>query len=234
MSLYLILDIVAVTIPLLLSFEKHLKFYQRWKYIFPAILVMMVPFLIWDEYFTQMGFWSFNEAYISGVRIMHLPLEEILFFIVVPYASIFAYYSITTHFPWYRMGNRLAFNLTWLLIIAGMLIAIFNTGRPYTLINFLFFALVLVLVRFFRPSVLPKFLAIFPILLIPFFLMNGILTGTGIQDQVVWYSEEVYMGIRMWTIPLEDVFYAFSLIIGVLFVMEIFESGVESYREISN
>jgi lycopene cyclase domain-containing protein len=50
-------------------------------------------------------------------------------------------------------------------------------------------------------------------MLIPFFIVNGILTGTGINEEVVWYNDEENLGIRLLTIPVEDIFYAFSLIL---------------------
>jgi lycopene cyclase domain-containing protein len=50
-------------------------------------------------------------------------------------------------------------------------------------------------------------------MLIPFFIVNGILTGTGIENEVVWYNNDENLGIRMLTIPIEDSVFAFSLIL---------------------
>jgi len=43
--------------------------------------------------------------------------------------------------------------------------------------------------------------------------VNAILTGTGIADPVVWYNDSENLGIRILTIPVEGVGYAFSLIL---------------------
>lgn len=50
-------------------------------------------------------------------------------------------------------------------------------------------------------------------MLIPFFIVNGVLTGTGIEGNIVWYNDEQNLGIRLLTIPVEDSAYAFSLIL---------------------
>ena len=58
---------------------------------------------------------------------------------------------------------------------------------------------------------LHRFYFTFLILLIPFCIVNGILTGTGIEQPVVWYDHSQIIGIRLLTIPIEDVFYGMLL-----------------------
>lgn len=60
----------------------------------------------------------------------------------------------------------------------------------------------------------------FMISLVPFFGMNGILTGIMTSEPVVWYSEAEKIPGRISTIPYEDVIYAFTLIMGVILVFE--------------
>ena len=56
----------------------------------------------------------------------------------------------------------------------------------------------------------------FLLLLIPFTIVNGLLTGFMIQDQVVWYDDTFNLGIRLLTIPIEDIFYAMFMLLLVM------------------
>ena len=53
--------------------------------------------------------------------------------------------------------------------------------------------------------------------------MNGILTGTGISEPVVWYNNAENMGIRIGTIPVEDIGYAFSMLFTNILLVDFFK-----------
>jgi lycopene cyclase domain-containing protein len=76
---------------------------------------------------------------------------------------------------------------------------------------------------------LAKLVIIYPVLLIPFFIVNGILTGTGLQQPVVWYNNNQNLGIRLLTIPIEDVFYGFELILINVFLYEYFKTRMQEH-----
>lgn len=77
---YLLINILVIFFPLVLSFDKKVHFFSKWKFIFPAILITGLVFLVWDLLFVKLDVWSFNPKYITGINLYGLPLEEMLFF----------------------------------------------------------------------------------------------------------------------------------------------------------
>ncbi len=75
-----------------------------------------------------------------------------------------------------------------------------------------------------KPKFLGKFYLSYLFILIPFVLVNGILTGTGIESPVVWYNDAENLGIRLGTIPVEDTIYGMMLILMNVTIFETLQS----------
>ena len=60
--------------------------------------------------------------------------------------------------------------------------------------------------------------------------MNGILTGSGIEGNVVWYNDAQNLGVRLGTIPVEDTVYAFSMILMNLFLFGFFKKKLANKK----
>ena len=223
MSLYLLINIASFSIPFIYSFEKRMFFIKWWKSVFLSISVVAFFFLIWDVWFTKIGVWGFNPTYHSNVMLYGLPLEEILFFICIPYASIFTHYAILYFFPKLKLSDSVTRYFTITLIFIGVIILLFNYNKWYTLINFLVFILLLFYAIVTKNKLLNKFYISFLVILIPFFIVNGLLTGSGIEQEIVWYNNEENLNFRLFTIPIEDVFYAFSMLFSNLILIEKFK-----------
>ncbi|MCG8697951.1 MAG: lycopene cyclase domain-containing protein, partial [Bacteroidales bacterium] len=140
MSFYLIVLLACISVPFAFSFEKNLRLYKRWKYVFSGIFITMLIFISWDVLFTHLGIWEFNPRYNSGVYIFGLPLEEHLFFIAIPYACLFSYYAIQFHFPWYKVNDTGTKIISAIIVIASLILAFTNTNHVYTLVVFLVIA----------------------------------------------------------------------------------------------
>lgn len=221
--LYLLLNIGSLSIPFLFSFHPKLKFYKLWKYFFPATFIMMAIFVSWDILFTQAGFWGFNEKYLSGIFWANLPIEEWLFFICIPYACLFTIYSFKNLLPKFSLSDKATSIVYFTLQTIFIATLLYNYDRWYTAVNFAFAILLLALVFNYKKEALYTFFPVFLILLIPFFIVNGYLTGSWIHEQVVWYNDAENLGIRIGTVPIEDSVYALTMLLTVFVLMEKFK-----------
>jgi len=71
-----------------------------------SILPISLLFLIWDAYAIARGHWFFDRSQILGFfGPFQIPLEEYLFFIVVPLAAILTIEGVTTVKPHWRKGE---------------------------------------------------------------------------------------------------------------------------------
>ncbi|MCP4882300.1 MAG: lycopene cyclase domain-containing protein [Flavobacteriales bacterium] len=230
MSLYLWIDLLSISVPLLVSFHPRIRLYKQWKALFLGLLITLVPFIIWDVYFTLQGYWGFNEVYLSGLKLIHLPIEEWLFFICIPYACVFTHLSILEINPNLSLSQKTSQGITIGLFIIFVVVLLFNFNRAYTSVDMIFAIITLALVHKFNPELLQSFYITFLFMLIPFFIVNGILTGTGIEGNIVWYNDEENLGIRLGTIPIEDTVYAFSMILMNLSLFYKFKSKKEKLQ----
>lgn len=214
--LYLWLDGLSLLGPLILSFDKRVAYYKTWRYLLPGIAVGALVFIPWDALFTAAGIWSFNDDYLIGIRLWHLPLEEWLFFLVIPYATVFIY-ECWRCYPTPRMGLNTARVVSYLLLGLSLGLAVVFLNRWYTAVTFgLLAPLLLLSWRLMGLRFLGLAYVAWLVSLVPFALVNGILTAV----PVVSYNDAENVGFRFGTIPFEDAFYGFLLYLIVLTVME--------------
>jgi lycopene cyclase domain-containing protein len=208
MSTYLIVNIAAFALPFALSFDRRVAFYRKWPAVFPAVVVVGVLYLVWDVLVTARGDWSFSPEHFGGTTVFGLPVEEILFFVTVPYACLFIYEVVRAYFPERKVAFPRA--LAWCLAAAAAGGALLLRSRDYSFLVLLSVGLTFALGALFYMDLFRSrwFWLYLAITYVPFFAVNGVLTGL----PVVLYNPAQNVGIRVITIPLEDFFYSFSLL----------------------
>ncbi len=220
-SLYLVLLLLIISFPLGASFDKRFKYASNWNSLFPAIILTGSFFVVWDVIFTKNGIWGFNENYILGYMIAGLPLEEWLFFISVPFACVFIYESVSYFFPVVTTSRKFQLFVAMLgIFLIGL--AIGNFHRSYTFYCFMFTGCFVLFVAYKNPAWLGLFFIAYLFQLIPFFIFNGILTGSFLEEPVVWYNNLENLDIRMLTIPVEDSIYSLFLLLVNVTLFEFF------------
>jgi len=221
---YLLVNLFAVIIPFIFSFHPKIKFNKFFGAYFLANTISAFCFIIWDAVFSANGVWGFSNNYTVGLELFSLPVEEILFFFCIPFACVFTYHCLNKFYI--IVWNR-KFENTFILLFAFALLFIgfIHFDKIYTSVTFISTSLMILTFKFiFKVQWLPKILSVYPILLIPFFIVNGILTGYGLAEPVVWYNNAENLSIRLLTIPIEDVIYGFELIMLTIFIYEKFKS----------
>jgi lycopene cyclase domain-containing protein len=206
---YLAIDFFSVIVPFIFSFHPKLEFHKTWKAYFPACIVVAITFISWDFLYTSLEVWNFNSKYLTGVFIFNLPIEEVLFFICIPYASIFSYhcFKILIKTDYLKLVQH---QISYFLIGILLLVGLYNIPKLYTSVTFVLTAVFILLVR--NKNWLSRYYFAYIILLIPFLIVNGLLTGTGIDEAIVRYNSQEFIGLRILTIPIEDTVYGFLLL----------------------
>jgi len=206
---YLLINFITLLFPIVLSFDKKVQFHKSWKFIWPGIILTGLVFLFWDVLFTVDGVWWFNPKYITGITVFRLPVEEILFFLTVPFACLFIYACLNYYIK-REIDIRLTRIISNLIIIFSILILIFYHHRMYTRVTFTLLAFLVIMFQFiFKVRWLNRFYVAYLVALIPFYIINGILTGL----PVVLYNDAQNLGRRIGSIPIEDHFYCMALLL---------------------
>jgi lycopene cyclase domain-containing protein len=173
-----------------------------------SIAFISTAYIVWDVIATERGDWAFSPEHLIGFYILGLPLEEILFFITVPYACIFIFETVS----FYVKEKKLNFNKKLSIIPAVLLIvlAIIFYDQNYTFTVSIFAAAFFIGAVLFNEQLLASrnFWITMLISFLPFLIVNYFLTSI----PVVTYSETAFSGKRFITIPYEDFLYSFSMI----------------------
>lgn len=220
MTLYAWLMLLSVIGPFALSFDRKVAYYKNWAPLFVGMLLNGILFILWDGWFARTGVWGFNEKYVWPVRINDLPLEEWSFFLVIPYCSVFIYACLKAYINKDPLSNT-KHHITLLFAVLTFTLALFNSERAYTFYNCLIASLLLwIHYLFFKKSWMGYFWLAYFIHLVPFFIINGILTGIVTNEPIVWYNNDENLGIRIATIPVEDTIYALTCLLLPITIME--------------
>ena len=209
---YLLVNLLSIAVPFAFSSHPRLEFYQTWRAFWPACLITAAAFLAWDVLYTHLGVWGFNPRYLLGIDLLNLPLEEVLFFICIPYACTFTYACLKRLVPSDPLAG-IARPVTLALTILLVTTAALSGGRLYTTVTFVLCAAFLIAhLLVYDADYMGWFYLSYAVIFAgPFLLVNGILTGSFLEEQVVWYNDAENLGVRAFTIPIEDFIYGLLL-----------------------
>jgi len=185
--------------------------------MFLSILCAFIFFVIWDELVINY-FWSFNQKYISGFLIGRIPIEEVLFFISVPFACLFLWVNYKKLFVEIKEIKFFKNPLFLLLILVGAAFSLF-IGKIYSGVVLSVFFLVIVVDSILKTKLFLQkhfLIFIFGVVNILTFIFNLYLTAR----PVVIYNTFLKTNINIISIPIEDFIYGMALISIVIIIYE--------------
>jgi len=94
MSKYALTLLLSLSVPLALSFYRKLNFYRRPKALFLSLGAVTLLYGLWDVFAVFRGHWRFCDSGVWPLRIINLPLEEILFFPVITFCCLFTWEAV--------------------------------------------------------------------------------------------------------------------------------------------
>ncbi len=207
---YLLILLGTTAVPLFFSYEKQLRFYSNLKYLLPAMLFTGAIFIIIDLRFEQRAIWRFNTEFTIGINILNLPIEEWLYFLAVPFLGVAVYEFLNSMFFNFEHPKIFLALSLFLLILFGVA-AYFSRQKLYPF--FIFFLLAIYLgYTIFRERFTKhytKFYLAYFVMLVPFLIISGLLTALPIIE----YNPDFNLGIRLFSIPVENFASLFLLLL---------------------
>jgi lycopene cyclase domain-containing protein len=220
---YLLINFLTIIICFIFSFDERIKFNKHFPAFLKASILVAIPFIAWDVWFTAYGVWWFNTDYTTGVVLLGLPIEEWLFFICIPFSCVFTYFCLDKFFnlDWAESFNTI---IVFVSVIVCVLVALLNYHKTYTFVTAVVTTLTLVFLHFFaRVRWIGKASLVFFVLMLGFIPVNGVLTGSGLESPIVNYNSAHFLNVRILTIPIEDAVYGYTQFLLNIYLFKIFQ-----------
>ena len=216
---YLFLLLVFIIIPVILSFQKKVRFAYRLRYILPAVIFSGAIFGMWNMRFTELQIWNFNSEYLIGIDLLNIPIEEWISFIIIPVSSIYIYEWLKVKYESFEKANFfVAFSLIF-FILTGILAYSFRRNM-FSFFTFFLTAIYLGYTVFrnrFKKKY-TKFYLTFFISLIPFLIISAVMN----MLPIIVYNSSHIMGIGLLGFPVEKIGYLFLMLLINITIYEYF------------
>lgn len=93
----------VATLPLELVWRARV--YRRPRRWLLSLLPVVVVFVAWDVWAIGRGHWAYDVTQMTGFRLGNLPLEELLFFVVIPTCALLTFEAVRRVTGW-RAGDE--------------------------------------------------------------------------------------------------------------------------------
>ncbi|AAT44119.1 lycopene cyclase domain-containing protein [Picrophilus oshimae] len=193
-----------------ISLTNEFKKVRNYRALLYAMLFTDPVYIVWDSLSVTYHVWTFNKKYITGIMVYNLPVEEILFFFVVPFSTFLIYESIDyiKNDSFISKTSRIK-KIMFIIAILFILNAIYFYSYIYMLLASVFTAFIILLTLKIMPSLYrsSNYWLFIIIMYIPFIVFDHFLTSL----PVFTYGVHAIINIRILSIPVEEFIYVYSL-----------------------
>ncbi|WP_445257693.1 lycopene cyclase domain-containing protein [Nocardioides aurantiacus] len=100
---YLLLMAGCLLLTLPLELVLGARVWRRPRRLLLALLPVVVVYGVWDVVAIARGTWDYSERYTTGVLLpFAMPLEELVFFVVIPICGLLTYEAVGNTLGWWR------------------------------------------------------------------------------------------------------------------------------------
>lgn len=222
MELFLLINLIALLIPVLFSIWKKTFREINWLALIVAILCSGTFFVLRNYYLIHIGVKVYNPEHLIGSYIFGMPIEDILFFVTVPYAFIFIYRWTTKYFKHLEI-QQFTYVFSLILTLTSILLSVVYYDHIYTFLTVSVLAIFNGVVYFgYTPKWYSKFLIAFFLVTLHYILIDGIIT-LSVENKIVFHAEDSVIGLYFFSIPIEDLLGFFLLFLMVTTCYEVFQ-----------
>lgn len=207
---YLFLLLIFLVIPIILSFQKKIRFIFRLRYLLPATIFSAAIFLMWEWRFTEFGIWSYNPDFITGIDLLKVPLEVWLSVFILPFSSVYIYEWLKIRFENFEKPN-LFLVVSLVLFVVFAVLAYFYRRELFSFFTFFLTAIYLgyTIFRNRFKKYYTKFYLAFAVSLVPFMVVSLVMYSL----PVISYDASHTMHVALLGIPVERLVYLYLMLL---------------------
>lgn len=217
---FLLLALGLLVLPLIFNLDK--KIFKQGNFI-PALGASLISAIIFSTLtivLQLLGVLIYKESNTVGVAFKDIPLEQYILNFTFSFASVALYQYLNNKFP---NNNLQRYSLALSNLLLGLCVAFlfFAYSKWYTLSTFATLFILLFIIEYVgKLRFMYKAYRTFVIMLIPFYLVYGILFWNGILK----ISENAVSKMYVAKIPVENHFMMLSILLVSIYMFEFFKS----------
>jgi len=220
---YGLFNLIIAVMPMIGGLLYNKTIFPQKKPLAISIALGLLIFVTLEQFLTNV-FWWFSDKYTVGLMIGVLPIEEVLFFISVPWATLLLWLNVNHLLK--KSAERVIFSrpveylvLTILSICSFLFFYVFfRAGLYYSSLVFILLLLVIIFDQFIGARII--FWRNYLLFQMPVILLTTIWNGYLTARPVVIYNVLLKSNIQVFTIPIEDYLYGFVLL---TFIISLYE-----------